>query len=413
VSHIVILGAKPKSLINFRGDLISSLVQAGHQVTAMSAPAEAEIVQGIQELGAEFRSYPVNRRGLSPVQDMRTMLSLRRAFAELRPDIVLTYTIKPVIWGGLALRGKKNTGFFALITGLGFAFQGQGRGRKAITCLVSRLYKSALARSEGVIFQNADNRDVFLQRGIVDAAKCRIVAGSGVNTERFAFASLPSSAPVFLSIGRLLGEKGFREFFQAAKQVKDKYPQARFQILGGEDPSSDGISLSEIKEWEEQGVVEYLGVTDDVRPYIAGCHVYVLASYYGEGLPRTIIEAMAIGRPIITTDNVGCRETVDFGGRRSDVGGRMSDVGSRKSEIGRRRSDVGEGNEEESRCRIRQGKNGFLVPVKDPNSLARAMECFIQEPELAEKMGRESRRMAEERFDVRIINQQMMKILGT
>ncbi|WP_027371168.1 glycosyltransferase family 4 protein [Desulfovermiculus halophilus] len=413
MSHIVILGAKPKSLINFRGDLIKSLVHTGHRVTAMSAPAEAEIVQGIQELGAEFRSYPVNRRGLSPVQDMRTMLSLRRAFAELRPDIVLAYTIKPVIWGGLALSGRKDTRFYAMIEGLGYAFQEASWKRKLLNNIVSFLYKTSLKKAQKVIFLNPDNLKVFLSRHIIDESKSMIVDGIGIDLEKYSQTSLPLSAPVFLSIGRLLGEKGFREFFQAAKQVKDKYPQARFQILGGEDPSSDGISLSEIKEWEEQGVVEYLGVTDDVRPYIAGCHVYVLASYYGEGLPRTIIEAMAIGRPIITTDNVGCRETVDFGGRRSDVGGRMSDVGSRKSEIGRRRSDVGEGNEEESRCRIRQGKNGFLVPVKDPNSLARAMECFIQEPELAEKMGRESRRMAEERFDVRIINQQMMKILGT
>jgi glycosyltransferase involved in cell wall biosynthesis len=380
----------------------------------MSAPAEAEIVQGIQELGAEFRSYPVNRRGLSPVQDVRTMLALRKAFAELGPDIVLAYTIKPVIWGGLALKGRRNARFFALITGLGFAFQGQSMGRRIMTALVSRLYRAAIARSEGVIFQNPDNRDVFVDRGIVDAAKCRIVPGSGVNTERFAFAPLPSSASVFLSIGRLLGEKGFREFAQAARLVKEKYPQARFQILGGEDPSSDGISLAEIKGWEDQGLVEYLGETDDVRPYITGCHVYVLASYH-EGMPRTVLEAMAVGRPIITTDAPGCRETIGFGDRRSEIGSPMSDVRCPMSGmgVGRRKSDIGEGNEEESLMRIRQGKNGFLVPVKDPNSLARAMERFIQEPELLEEMGRESRQMAEERFDVRIINQQMMEILGT
>ncbi len=392
MSHIVILGAKPRSLINFRGDLISSLIQAGHRITTMSAPAEAETVQEVEKLGASFLSYPVNRRGQSPVQDVQTMLALRRAFVELRPDIVLAYTIKPVIWGGLALRGQRDVTFFALITGLGFAFQGQSLARKAITGLVSRLYRAALVRSEGVIFQNADNRDVFVDRGIVDAVRCRIVPGSGVNTERFAFAPLPSSAPVFLSIGRLLGEKGFREFAQAARLVKAEHPQARFQILGGEDPSLDGISLAEIKEWEEQGWVEYLGVTSDVRPYLSACHVYVLASYH-EGMPRTVLEAMSMGRPIITTDAPGCRETV-------------------KGCWNTGMLECWNGGTEESLRRIRQGKNGFLVPVKDPNSLSRAMERFIQEPELAEKMGRESRKVAEERFDVRIINQQMMEILG-
>jgi glycosyltransferase involved in cell wall biosynthesis len=370
VSHIVILGAKPRSLINFRGDLISSLVQAGHRLTAMSAPAEDEIVQEVEQLGASFRSYPVNRRGQSPMQDLRTMLALRRDFADLKPDIVLAYTIKPVIWGGLALRRHKHVSFFALITGLGFAFQGQSLARKAITRMVSRLYRAALARSEKVIFQNTDNRNAFVQRGIVDPEKCRIVPGSGVNTDRFVFAPLPSSAPVFLSIGRLLKEKGFREFAQAARLVKEEYPKARFQILGGEDPSSDGISLKEIKEWEDQGLVEYLGVTDDVRPYLAACHVYVLASYYGEGLPRTIIEAMAVGRSVITTDNVGCRETVE------------------------------------------EGKNGFLVPVKDGLALAERMKWFLQHLEKMEKMGRESRRMVEDRFNVQIINEQMMNIMG-
>jgi glycosyltransferase involved in cell wall biosynthesis len=345
---------------------------------------------------------------------MQTLFALRRSFARLQADVVLAYTIKPVIWSGLALKGGKNTRFFALITGLGFAFQGQSMGRKVMTALVTRLYRAALSRAQSVVFQNPDNREVFVHRKIVDSDRCRLVPGSGVNTERFAPEPIPSSSPVFLSIGRLLGEKGFREFAQAARIVKQEHPQARFQILGPEDPSSDGISLSEIKEWEEQGLVEYLGVTDDVRPYLSACHVYVLASYYGEGLPRTIIEAMAIGRPIITTDNVGCRETIGFGDRKAEVGGRMSDVGCPMSGmgVGRRKSDIGEGNDEEGRWKIRQGMNGFLVPVKDPNSLARAMERFIQEPELAEKMGRESRRVAEERFDVRIINQQMLEVMG-
>ena len=369
MSHILILGAKPRSLINFRGDFIVNLVRDGHRVTAMSAPADPGVVEGLENLGAAYRAFPVNRRGLNPVEDLRTMLALRKAFSELRPDIVIAYTIKPVIWGGLALRGLRDIRFFALITGLGFTFQGQSIPRKFMTGLVARLYRAALGRAERVVFQNPDNRDTFVQRRIIREEKSRIVSGSGVNIEKFSFTKLPVTEPVFLSMGRLLGEKGFREFARAASLVKNKYPHARFQILGGEDPSSDGISLLEIKEWEKQGWVKYLGATNDVRPFLEACHVYVLASYH-EGMPRTVLEAMAMGRPVITTAAVGCRETVQ------------------------------------------EGENGFLVPVKDVQALAERMIWFIQNPDSMEQMGRESRRMAEERFDVRIINQQLMEIMG-
>ncbi len=348
---------------------MSSLIQAGHRVTAMSAQADPEIVEDLKKLGAVYRSYPVNRRGVNPVRDVQTMFALRKVYAELKPDIVLAYTIKPVIWGGLALEDLRETRFFALITGLGFAFQGKSLIRKMMTALVTRLYRVAMVKSERVIFQNSDDRDAFVQRGIISAKKCRIVSGSGVDTERFAFARYPASELVFLSTGRLLGEKGFREYAQAARLVKAQYPLARFQILGGEDPSSDAISLQEIKEWEDQGWVEYLGETNDVRPFLKACNVFVLASYH-EGMPRTVIEAMAVGRPIITTDAAGCRETVQ------------------------------------------EEQNGFLVPVKDAQTLAERMIWFIQNPESMEPMGRESRRMAEERFDVRIINKQMMEIMG-
>lgn len=370
MSHILILGAKPRSLINFRGDFIVNLVRDGHRVTAMSAPADPGVVEGLEDLGAAYRAFPVNRRGLNPVEDLRTMLALRKAFSELRPDIVIAYTIKPVIWGALALRGLRDIRFFALITGLGFTFQGQSIPRKFMTGLVARLYRAALGRAERVVFQNPDNRDTFVQRRIIREEQSRIVPGSGVNIEKFSFTKLPVTEPVFLSMGRLLGEKGFREFARAAGLVKNKYPHARFQILGGEDPSSDGIPLQEIKNWEEQGCVEYLGETTDVRPFLVACHVYVLSSSYQEGMPRTIMEAMAIGRPIITTDNVGCRETVQV------------------------------------------GRNGFLVPMKDAQALAERMIWFIQNPDSIARMGLESRRMAEERFDVRIINQRMMEIMG-
>jgi glycosyltransferase involved in cell wall biosynthesis len=236
--------------------------------------------------------------------------------------------------------------------------------------MVSWLYRLALRNAQNIIFQNADNRDVFVGLNIAPLEKCTIVDGSGVNVQRFAKISLSQDSPTFLLIARLLKEKGIREYAQAAKMVRKQYPDARFKLLGGEDPSPDGVPLAEIQHLHDQGVIQYLGTTSDVRPYLAGCHVYVLPSYYGEGLPRTIIEAMATGRPILTTDNVGCRETVV------------------------------------------PGENGFLVPVRNANALAERMIWFIEHRDQWEKMGKQSRKMAEERFDVRVINRELMGIMG-
>jgi len=303
------------------------------------------------------------------MQDLQTMSSLRRACAEIKPDMVLAYTVKPVIWGGIAAHGVDGLKFFAMIEGLGYSFQANSWKKKVLNRIVEFLYKISLSRAEKVIFLNRDNEKEFLNRNIIHYSKGVVIDGIGVNLEKFYPSRFFSYDPVFLSIGRLLGEKGFREFALAAKLVKQKYPQAKFQILGGEDPSSDSISIKEIKTWENQAWVEYLGETTDVRPFLEACSVYVLASYH-EGMPRTVMEAMAMGRPVITTDAVGCRDTVQ------------------------------------------KGRNGFIVPVKDALSLAERMIWFIEHRNQVEKMGQESRRIAEERFDVRIINQQIMEIMG-
>ncbi len=370
MKHIVVVGVLPRSLINFRGDLIKAMINAGHKVTAMSSKAEPEVIEALKKLGVSFKSYPVNRRGLNPLKDIQTMFALHKAFVELKPDIVLAYTIKPVIWGGLAAYYIKLIRFFAMIEGLGYAFHASNWKRKILTKIVSFLYRISLRKASKVIFLNSDNQNEFVARHIIPESKSFMINGIGVNLKEYNYTPLPSSGIIFLSIGRLIGEKGFREFYQAANLVKSKYPSARFQILGPEDSSLDGIPLHEVKAWETQGVIEYLGVTDDVRPYLAACHVFVLASYY-EGMPRTSLEAMAIGRPVLTTDTSGCRDTVE------------------------------------------EGINGFLVPVKDPMAIAERIVWFIQhtKDKEIEKMGYESRRMAERRFDVHIINKEIFSAM--
>jgi glycosyltransferase involved in cell wall biosynthesis len=356
-------------MVNFRGDLIRVLINSGHLVISLTTSASSVDRSQIESLGAEFQPFPVERNEMNPFKDLRTFFSLYKIYRKTKPHIILAYTIKPVIWGGLAAALCGRSRFYALITGLGFAFNGHGTKRSALKVLVSALYRIALFKAEAVIFQNNDNRDTFTRLKIVPEKKCFVVSGSGVNLQHFDQMPIKSGPPTFLLIARLLGEKGIREYALAAKMVKEQYPDAIFNLLGPEDPSPDGVPLQEVQEWHGKGVVRYLGVSNDVRTDLAACHVFVLPSYH-EGMPRTVLEAMSIGRPILTTSAPGCRETVV------------------------------------------SGENGFMVPDRDADALAERMIWFIEHRDQWERMGKRSREMAEERFDVRIINRELMEIMG-
>lgn len=370
MASIFIIGALPRSLINFRGELIRTLVDNGHTVTAMSAPASDKEINRINELGAEFIPFKVNRNGLNPFQDIRTFLSLRAAIKDNAPDIVLSYTIKPIIWGGIALFGIKKPLFFALVTGLGFSFDGVGIVRKILKKIVISLYKLSLLKATRVIFQNHDDEGVFIENKIIQKNKCSVVSGSGVDTKCFSYSVLPNAEPTFILIARLLHGKGIEIYVDAAKIIKRIHPSVKFKLLGPMDPSPDGISKSDVDKWHSEGWIEYLGETEDVKPYLESSHVFVLPSFYGEGLPRTIIEAMAIGRPIITTDNVGCRDTVV------------------------------------------DGYNGFLIPIKDAAALANKILWMLSNRNQWQSFGNASRKIAEEKFDVHLINEKMLSIMN-
>ncbi len=216
-----------------------------------------------------------------------------KAYKNLKPEVVLAYTIKPIIWGGIASRLTKIPSFFALITGLGFAFQPGGVIKNILVRLVSFLYKIALKGAEGVVFQNLDNMQFFIEKGLVFKDQCYLVSGSGVDVSHFAKESL-TDKPIFLLIARLLGDKGIREYVQAASIVKHCYPDAEFHLVGPEDPSPDGIKLSEINKWHCNGIIYYHGSTRDVQPFLKKCNIFVLPSYH-EGIPKTVLEAMANG----------------------------------------------------------------------------------------------------------------------
>jgi len=369
MNRIVVIGALPESLLIFSGDLLKALVNAGQDVTGMAAETHHALVRQLASIGVGFRAYPVQRNGMNPLKDVQTYMALRKALRDLMPDIVLSYTIKPVIWGGIAVKGVAGSRFFALITGLGFAFQPGGYKQRVLNSLVTGLYRWALIKAEKVIFQNKNDLQLFVGRKIVDERQCIVVDGSGVNLDHYVASALPTGNMAFLMIARLLGSKGLREYAKAAQLVREKDPHVTFHLVGAEDPCPDGLPLTEVQTWQASGILQYLGATANVRPFIKQCHVYVLPSYH-EGMPRTVLEAMAMGRPIITTDAPGCRETVA------------------------------------------DGENGFLVPVKDVAALAHAMERFILHPELVETMGRCSRRIAEERFDVHKVNGDMLRTMA-
>ena len=362
---ILILGTVPNDVLNFRADLIKDIIKKDYEVIASSSPLDSSSTIHMNKLGIAFEPIFLKRHGLSLTGDIRTLIELLNVFKKQKPNLALAHGIKLVIWGGIAARVSK-VPFFALITGLGFAFQGESLKRKLLTKLVSFLYKIALKNSKAVIFQNKDNRDLFISNGIISKSKTQVVNGSGVDINKYSFTKLPETNINFLLVSRLLGEKGLREYAAAAKIVKGKFPYVTFDLVGAEDASLDAISLEEVNSWS--GYVNYNGSTNNVRQYIEKCHVYVLPSYH-EGLPRSSLEAMSMGRPVLTTNAVGCKETVE------------------------------------------EGVNGFMVPIGSIKKLAERMIWFIENTEKIQSMGEESRSIVENKFDVRKVNKEMLKIL--
>ena len=369
MAKVLILGSFSDSLLRFRGHLIRRILDEGHQVVAVSPEPDEEVVRTLTGWGASCESVPMDRTGMSPTQDLRTLWHLHQLFVEEKPDIFLGYTIKPVVYGLMAAWLADVPSRYALITGLGLAFtQVDGARQYILQKLASLLYATSLRTSQKVIFQNPDDAYLFCARRLVGGPEeVALVNGSGVDLEFYKPVPLPKE-PIFLLIGRLLQNKGIAEYAAAARLVKRYHPQAQFRLVGWPDSGPDAIDMSEVQGWVDDGVIDYLGRLDDVRPAIAEAAVYVLPSYR-EGTPRTVLEAMAMGRPIVTTDAPGCRQTVV------------------------------------------PGENGFLVPVGDVPALARAMTHFIGEHQLARDMGVISRILVRERFDVHKVNDTLMDVL--
>jgi glycosyltransferase involved in cell wall biosynthesis len=367
--RVLLLGSYAPSLINFRGRLIGALAERGYEVFAAAPDIDEATAARLRALGATPVPVVLGRTSLNPIAAWRSGRALRALVRHIAPDAMIAYTIKPVVLGAAAAKAAGVPRFAAMITGLGYAFLGGLHPKRvAIRLAAMLLYRRALAASQLVIFQNEDDRRDFRRLRLLPAATpTLIVNGSGVDLGHFEPQPVPDEVS-FLMIARYLRDKGIREYGAAAARLKSEFPNVAVRLAGWLDESPDSIGRAELDSIVAGGV-EDLGQLSDVRPAIARSSVYVLPSYR-EGTPRTVLEAMAIGRAIVTTDAPGCRGTVV------------------------------------------EGENGLLVPPRDSDSLYRAMRRFVEEPGLAARMGAASLRLARDRFDVDAVNAAILRGMG-
>lgn len=357
---------------NMRRELLEAVVARGHRVTVVS-PGPAGVMQGsLAALGGSHRAWPVNRTGIDPAEDLRSAHRLHSILRDERPDVVLVYQIKAVLLAPLAAKLARVERVVPLVNGLGAVFDSHGFGATAKAGLARRAYGMSLRLVDEIVFQNADDPALLRSSGLLPGrARWRVVPGTGVDLVRLQPRPPHAGPPTFTLISRLLVSKGVRDLVAAARIVRARHPAARFRIVGQleADDHPDGVRRAELDAWVAEGLVEYAGFSDDVAGVLAATTVFVLPSYYREGVPRTNLEALAIGRPVVTTDWVGCRDTVE------------------------------------------DGVNGFLVAPRDPVALADRLERYLRDPALALRHGSASRALAERRFDVRKVNQQMLQAL--
>lgn len=359
--RILVLANNDVGLYRFRKDLLAALLDAGHEVY-ISLP-DGDFVPELVQLGCCFIGTPIERRGMNPLHDSKLFQQYRAMLKEVKPDLVLTYTIKPNIYGGLACR-MAHIPYAVNITGLGSAIENGGWLKK----FVLALYKPALKSARVVFFENAGNRDTLVATGVVPNGRDVVLNGAGVNLEDYPYQPYPQEGPVrFLFVGRVMHEKGVDELFAAAKRMKRQYGNdVEFHIVGSFEEAYKPI----MDELEQAGVVKYHGYQSDMKPFYAMASCIVLPSYH-EGMSNVLLEGAATGRALITSDISGCREAVE------------------------------------------NGVSGYLCPTKDADALCDAMQRFVELPESwRAEMGRRGRMRMEQKFSKTAVVAETMKGLG-
>lgn len=366
MKKFLLISPKNRTVYNFRGDLIKDLQKKGYKVY-VTIPNEDNI-EKIKELAVEYRLIPMTKHGLNFIEDIKYTFGLIRYIKEIKPDKILAYTIKPIVYGSIASKFSSSNEFYSMVTGSGYVFISKSFKAKILNLIVKNLYKIAFKISRKVIFFNEDDLNEFVKMKTVSKEKCVLAEGSGVNLEKFKPLPYPDKITFFM-LSRLLKSKGVMQYLEGCKRIKEKYPDVRCMLLGKMEKMPDAIAERDIMCYVDNGFVELYGETENVIDYYKKTSVYVLTSFR-EGIPRTVLEAMACARPIITTDVPGCRQTVI------------------------------------------DGYNGFLVPLNDIEKLVEKIEFFIKNRNEIENMGRNSYNLCVEKFDVKKINSSMLKIMG-
>lgn len=367
---VILLSNSIQSLIDLRLHLLRELVGLGYDVVAC-APSPDEDVERIskklEKIGIRFVKIKLDVSGINPFCDFITFLRLLRLFRKEKPSVVIAYRVKLSIYASLAafFAGVKN--IYSMVTGLGYTFVNKSFKARVARFVVEKLFKIAFVFNKKVFFQNPDDLGLFVCKKLLSKDKAILVNGSGVDVDEYSETPFPNVCTFFLG-ARLIKDKGVFEYIEAVRRLKKNYPDVRFLLAGDLSPNPSSLTKAELDSLISEGVVEYLGFVSNMKKVLSEASVFVLPSYR-EGTPRSVLEAMAVGRPIVTADAPGCRETVV------------------------------------------DGVNGYLVPVKDVDALVQAMERFILHPELLAKMGEESRKIAEEKYDVNKVNKFILKIM--
>lgn len=362
--HVAILGNSTESMVRFRGPLIRDLRAAGHEVSALCPPGSPDMLAKLDALGAQHVPVPMARASINPMGELAILRQLVRELRRLQPDCLFSYFLKPVIWGSLAGWRVGVPRRVAMIEGLGYAFAEPPPGRRPALkqrlaqAAVIALLRPALACCHQLVVLNRDDAALIRRNRLMRAERTHRLDGIGVDLDHYA-ALPPNRAPVtFTLAARLIPEKGVRTFVEAARRLRPGYPESRWLLLGGLDESTGAITRAELETWVGAGDIDWRGLVDDVRDHLAETSVFVLPSSYREGLPRSVMEAMACARPVITSDVPGCRDSIT-------------------PEV-----------------------SGLLVPPHDPEAVALACERFVAETALIDRMGAAARQEAERRYDV-------------
>lgn len=366
---IIIISSLTSSLVNFRFDLLKELVEHGYEVVGLGPEKDSDTIETLNSIGVRFRIFSLERNGFNPIKDINTIRELRKIYKEEKPDFILPYTVKPVVYSNIAKIGS-NIKSLNWITGLGFyGLESKTFRDKISKSIMTFLYKLSFKKNDIVVFQNNDDLMYFKDKGILKYRNT-ITPGSGINIEKYSY-SLPQTEVIkFIFVGRLIKAKGIDVFIKAAEILKDKYKNIEFTVVGAVDEGNpEAIQKEEYELLRKKGFVNFTGHVNNVIDYVRESSVFVLPSIYREGIPRSILEAMALGRAIITTDNVGCRETV------------IKDY------------------------------NGILIKKNNVSNLIEAMEFFCKNQDLIIEYGKNSRLLAESKFDVKIVNNIILESL--